>query len=115
MKIVDLLNTDRYSWGESCDGWHLLERDDLSVIAERVPAGESERRHYHNRSRQFFYILTGIATIEVAGEIAVLQAQQGIEIPPGVAHQFRNESNQEVNFLVISVPKSHGDRIESLT
>jgi mannose-6-phosphate isomerase-like protein (cupin superfamily) len=112
MQIVDLLNTEHYLWGEGCDGWHLVKRDDMSVIFERVSAGERERRHYHERSRQFFYILTGKATIEVAGRIEVLHAQQGIEIPPGVAHQFRNESSEAVTFLVISVPKSHGDRIE---
>jgi mannose-6-phosphate isomerase-like protein (cupin superfamily) len=112
MQIVDFSNTEHYLWGKGCDGWHLLKRDDVSIIAERVPPGESERRHYHNRSRQFFYILTGTATIEVDGEIKVLQMHQGIEIPPGVVHQFRNESSVEVRFLVISVPKSHGDRIE---
>jgi mannose-6-phosphate isomerase-like protein (cupin superfamily) len=47
----------------------------------------------------------------VAGDERItLKAGQGIEIPPGVAHQFRNDSNTEVNFLVISCPKSHGDR-----
>jgi mannose-6-phosphate isomerase-like protein (cupin superfamily) len=112
MQIVDLLNTEHYLWGEGCDGWHLVKRDDMSVIFESVPAGERERRHYHQRSRQFFYILTGTATIEVAGEIKGIQAQQGIEIPPGVPHQFCNESSETVTFLVISVPKSHGDRIE---
>jgi mannose-6-phosphate isomerase-like protein (cupin superfamily) len=112
MQIVDLLNTEHYLWGDGCDGWHLVKHDDMSVIFESVSARESERQHYHERARQFFYILAGTATIEVAGEIKVLQAQQGIEIPPGVTHQFRNESSETVTFLVISVPKSHGDRIE---
>jgi len=56
--------------------------------------------------------LSGEAVIEVDGERQALQAQQEIEIPHGVAHQFRNESNLEVIFLVISVPKSHRDRVE---
>jgi mannose-6-phosphate isomerase-like protein (cupin superfamily) len=77
---------------------------------QNVSAGESEQRHFHHHSRQFFYILAGEAVIEIAGERKVLQSQQGIEIPPGVAHQFRNESSGEVVFLVISMPKSHGDR-----
>jgi mannose-6-phosphate isomerase-like protein (cupin superfamily) len=110
MQIVDRSNTEHYSWGNGCDGWHLLQRDDLSIITENVPAGESEQRHFHHHSRQFFYILAGEAVIEIAGERKVLQSQQGIEIPPGVAHQFRNESSGEVVFLVISMPKSHGDR-----
>jgi mannose-6-phosphate isomerase-like protein (cupin superfamily) len=56
--------------------------------------------------------LTGEAVIEVDGESKILQAQQGIEIAPGVVHQFRNESSSEVTFLVVSAPKSHGDRID---
>lgn len=111
MRIADLSNTEHYSWGNSCDGWHLVKQDDLSVIAERVPSGESEQRHFHTYSRQFFYILTGEAVIEVDGERKTLQARQGLEIPPGVVHQFRNESSSEVTFLVVSVPKSHGDRV----
>jgi mannose-6-phosphate isomerase-like protein (cupin superfamily) len=33
-----------------------------------------------------------------------------LHIPPGVAHQVRNESAADVRFLVISAPRSHGDR-----
>lgn len=115
MKIVDRSNTEHYLWGTNCDGWHLLKRDDLSIITERVPPGENEQHHFHVHSRQFFYILTGEAVMEVDGEIQILQAQQGIEIPPGVVHQFRNESNLDVTFLVISMPKSHGDRVSVLS
>jgi Cupin domain len=74
MQIVDFSNTEHYLWGAACDGWHLVKRDDLSVITERVPPGESEQRHFHNYSRQFFYILVGEAVIEVDGERKVLQA-----------------------------------------
>jgi mannose-6-phosphate isomerase-like protein (cupin superfamily) len=112
MQIVDVSNTEHYSWGAGCDGWHLVKKDDCSIITERVPAGESEQRHFHIYSRQFFYILAGEAVIEIAGENKNLKAQQGVEILPGVIHQFRNESNSEVTFLVVSVPKSHGDRVE---
>ncbi len=112
-EIVDRSNAEHYLWGTSCDGWHLVKHDDMSVIIERVPSGESEQRHFHIHSRQFFYILTGEAQIEVDGEIQILQAQQGIEIAPGVAHQFQNKSQSDVTFLVISVPKSHGDRVNA--
>jgi mannose-6-phosphate isomerase-like protein (cupin superfamily) len=112
MQIVDRSNSEHYLWGDGCDGWHLLKRDDLSIITERIPPGAGEQQHYHVHSRQFFYILTGAAIIEVDGIRHSLQAQQGIEIPPGVAHQFGNESGSEVTFLVISMPKAHGDQVE---
>ena len=113
MKAIDISNAEHYLWGAGCDGWHLVKQNDFSVITERVPAGECEQRHFHLYSRQFFYILVGEAVIEVNGERLTLQAWQGVEIPPGVVHQFRNESNSEVLFLVVSVPKSHGDRVSA--
>lgn len=103
-------NAEHYRWGGASDGWHLLNRDDLSVICERVPPGASEVKHRHSRSRQFFYVLDGIAVLEIEGEHHTLGAGQGIHVPPGVAHRFRNESNADVHFLVVSAPKAHGDR-----
>ncbi|GAP99983.1 cupin domain-containing protein [Leptolyngbya sp. NIES-2104] len=111
MNIVDVTNAEQYPWGEGCRGWHLLKRDDFSIIEECVPPGQSEQRHFHEHSRQFFYILQGEAVLEIEGHCYRLRSHQGIEIPPNVAHQFRNESESEVRFLVISVPKAQGDRI----
>jgi mannose-6-phosphate isomerase-like protein (cupin superfamily) len=110
--IRDESNAERYAWGGDCDGWHLLKRDDLSVIKERVPPGRSEKRHLHRSARQFFYILSGEAALEIEGREYGLSAGQGIEIPPGAPHRFRNESGADVVFLVISSPKSHGDRVD---
>ena len=109
--VVSIDNAEHYVWGEICDGWHLLQRDDVSVIQERVPAGGSEVLHYHARARQFFYILEGEGVMSFDDRIVDLQKGQGIEIPPDVRHQFRNQSNSDVHFLVISVPSTRGDRI----
>jgi mannose-6-phosphate isomerase-like protein (cupin superfamily) len=107
---VGIGNAEHYRWGEGCDGWHLLKRDDFSVIRERIPAGAAETRHRHARSRQFFYVLDGKAVIEVDGVRHALAPGQGLHVPPGAAHQFRNDSGDDVHILVVSVPKSHGDR-----
>jgi mannose-6-phosphate isomerase-like protein (cupin superfamily) len=111
MAVTDISTGEHYRWGNASEGWHLLKRDDLSVIEERVPPGDREQRHYHNLARQYFYILHGIAVIEMGGERHELRERQGVEIPPGTAHRFCNESDAEVVFLVISAPKSHGDRV----
>jgi len=113
MKPSSTANGRHYVWGNGCDGWHLLERDDLSVIEEKVPPGAAESRHLHAQSRQFFYVLVGEATLEVDGEVHRLRAGEGLHVPPGAAHQLRNEGNMEIRFLVISAPKSHGDREEA--
>jgi len=35
--IVDQKTAEHYSWGNACDGWHLVQNSALSVIEERMP------------------------------------------------------------------------------
>lgn len=95
-------NAEHYLWGDNCDGWHLVKNKELSVIHERMPVNTTEVIHYHHQARQFFFILTGIATIQIDDEMITLHPQEGVEVPPFIKHQMRNESNQDVEFLVIS-------------
>ncbi|MGG1660466.1 cupin domain-containing protein [Brevibacillus sp. NRS-1366] len=104
-------NAEHYIWGGQCDGWHLVKGRELSVIHERMPGNTAEVRHYHEKSRQFFFVLSGKAVLEVAGVRHELKPQEGVEVPPGVAHQMKNEAMDDVEFLVISTPTTRGDRI----
>lgn len=113
MRPIDRTTAEHYTWGGVCDGWHLVKRPDISVIAERVPPGGRETRHLHATARQFFYVLRGTAVIELGGERIVLEEGQGLEVPPGAPHQFLNESAEAVDFLVFSHPTTRGDRLES--
>ncbi len=109
--FTSIENAEHYVWGAVCDGWHLLKRDDISVIQERVPAGAAEVLHYHNTTRQFFYILEGEVTMMFEDREIGLRKGEGMEIAPKIRHQFKNKSNQDVHFLVISVPTTRGDRV----
>lgn len=112
--MIDTSTAEHYRWGENSDGWHLVRADSLSVIQEVMPPGTSESRHSHARARQFFFVLSGRATIECGGDRHDLDARQGLEIAPGLPHQIFNESADELHFLVISSPPSHGDRIPAM-
>lgn len=109
--LISTENAEHYVWEENCDGWHLLKRADMSVIQERVPAGGAEVMHYHETSRQFFYVLEGEGKMIFEYREVILQKGQGLEISPMVKHQFKNNSQVDVHFLVISVPSTRGDRI----
>ncbi len=111
--MIDKYTAEHYIWGQNCDGWHLLKSSEVSIIQECMPPNTFEQRHKHNKSRQFFFILSGEATMEVNGEIQRLHANQGIEIPPQVPHQMMNKSSNDLEFLVVSCPPSHGDRIDA--
>jgi mannose-6-phosphate isomerase-like protein (cupin superfamily) len=109
--IVSIENAEHYVWGGICDGWHLIKRDDMSVIQERVPAGGAEVMHYHKVSHQFFYILEGEATMVFEDREVILHKGDGIEISPLLKHRFENQSRADVSFLVISAPSIRGDRV----
>lgn len=111
MKKIDRCSARHYLWQQVCDGWHFVERDDLSIIAEKMPPGTSEDMHYHRSARQFFYILSGQATMRFSEHTLLLNAGDGIEIEPNEAHQMCNCSESELEFLTVSVPKAHGDRV----
>jgi mannose-6-phosphate isomerase-like protein (cupin superfamily) len=110
-KTVSINNAEHYVWGDHCDGWHLVKTDSLSIIQERMPPGTSEVKHLHQKARQFFFVLSGEATLEIGNETMRLRVNEGVEIPPLVAHQMRNDSSSDLIFTVTSMPKSHGDRV----
>jgi len=111
MTIIETKNSEHYKWGNNCDGWHLVKNKTLSIIQECVPSGSFETSHYHQHSHQFFFIISGVATIEVDGVIHTLKADQGIEVKAGQIHKLSNQHNKDLNFTVTSTPPCHGDKV----
>ncbi|KIO78482.1 cupin [Pedobacter lusitanus] len=109
--IISTDTAEQYKWGADCDGWHLLKSDQLSVIQEMMPPDTEEVLHYHAKAQQVFYILDGVATFRIKDETYILTKGKSIAVSPGAAHQILNKSDEPLVFLVISAPKSHGDRI----
>jgi mannose-6-phosphate isomerase-like protein (cupin superfamily) len=110
---ISITNAEHYVWGGNSDGWHLLKHEDVSIIQERVPPGGREVMHYHEKSRQFFYMLQGEGTVVLEEGRVALPGGSGLEIAPLTRHRFENNSEADVIFLVISVPRSHGDRVNT--
>jgi mannose-6-phosphate isomerase-like protein (cupin superfamily) len=103
---------NHYSWGDGCDAWYLLESPEMTIVQERIPPGAAEKMHRHAQSRQFFYVLSGTATMIHNGENTMLQAHDGLEIAPGVAHQISNPGDTPLEIIVTSQPPSRADRID---
>lgn len=111
MSIKNTQNCENYKWGKDCDGWKLIHTDSLSVIQEKMPPQTEEELHYHKKSQQFFYILKGIAEFQIENEFFTVEENNGIHIPKMKKHKIINKTMNDLEFLVISEPKSHGDRI----
>ncbi len=101
-----------YSWGDGCDGWYLLESPEMTIIQERMPTGAAEKMHRHTKSRQFFYVISGTAVMIHDGASTTLNAHDGLEVAPGVAHRIANHGSVPLEIIVTSQPPSHGDRID---
>lgn len=110
MQILDRDHAEHYNWKSICDGWHFVNTEELSIIAEKMPPNTFEDVHFHRMAKQFFYILSGEAEMRFQKTTVKLTTGMGIEIAPLEAHQMTNVSSAPVEFLVVSMPKSHGDK-----
>src|SRR5690606_18109683 len=110
MAMKNTNNADHYIWGENCDGWHLLKSESLSIIQEKMPPATAERLHYHSKAQQFFFIIKGTATFEVNNVIYSVEERNGFHISANEKHRIFNRTEQDLEFLVISEPKSYADR-----
>lgn len=109
--IKDRQTAEHYQWGENCDSWVLANTTGLSVKLEHMPPGTKEQGHYHVMARQFFFILKGTATFYLDDEKIIAPEQKGLLIPPGARHYIANETNEPLEFLVISQPTTDNDRV----
>jgi mannose-6-phosphate isomerase-like protein (cupin superfamily) len=63
-------------------------------------------------ARQVFTILSGTAAMILDGERVALAAGDSLTVPAGALHQFLNDGEVAVRFLVISYPRAKWDRID---
>ena len=110
--VINPGNAAHYKWGKHCDGWHLLNTASLSVIKERVPKGGVEEMHYHSEAQQLFYVLQGVASVQLGEETYRVPEGSAIHIPPKTPHRLENPGEEDLVFLVISQPHSHSDKMK---
>lgn len=110
--VIDKQTAPHYSWGDQCEAWALMERPELSIKLERMPPGTKEKLHFHREARQFFYVFTGRAAFYIDNEKKTVYSRQGIPVEPGMKHFIANESDEDLEFMVISQPSADHDRNE---
>jgi len=84
----------------------LADTEGLSVKQESLPAGATEKLHFHNQAQQFFFMLKGTATFYCRANNYTLYEQQGINISPNTNHFIANETSSPPGFLVSSQPST---------
>ena len=75
-----------------------------------MPGGTSEKLHFHSQAQQFFFILNGSATFYLEAEKIEVSEQKGLLIRPDIKHLIANETDEPLEFLVVSQPTTNHDR-----
>jgi mannose-6-phosphate isomerase-like protein (cupin superfamily) len=108
--VISKSTAESFVWRDVCLGWTLLDTARLHVIQERMPPATFELRHVHDRTHQLYVVLEGSATVDRDEERFELTKGEALEIPPRVPHQMRNDSSDDLEFLVLSSGRPREDR-----
>ncbi|MER6560306.1 cupin domain-containing protein [Streptomyces sp. NPDC001027] len=80
-----------------------------------IKPGDRIGEHYHPYSEEFVYVVCGQLEVDLDGEAHELQPEQGLLIPLGMRHRFRNVGKVEARMvfhlgpLAPSPPLGHVD------
>lgn len=69
-----------------------------------VPPGGGPPPHIHRREEEGFYILDGEITFHIGEQRIVATAGMFANMPIGVPHSFKNETNQPARMLITVAP-----------
>lgn len=68
------------------------------------PGADGAKPHYHGESTELFYILDGIATFAIDGEITTATAGSLVAIPPSVPHAFGAAPGSTADLFIVLTP-----------
>lgn len=112
-KILSKTNClNHYKWGNNCDGWNFVSKDEVSIKQELMPSNTNEKLHYHTYAEQFFFVLKGQATFIIENEILTVDANKGLQIKAGDKHKIMNNGVDDLEFILFSNPSTQNDRTD---
>lgn len=69
-----------------------------------LPSSHSSAPHYHKVSDESYWILSGVATLNIDGNIFELTSGEAVLIQPMEVHQISNQTDETLIFLAVCVP-----------
>lgn len=83
-----------------------------SLAEARLPAGVSTQPHYHPRTEEIYYILSGTGDMRVEDARRRVGPGDAIAIPSGQRHVIRNTGEETLVFLCCCAPPyEHEDTV----
>jgi mannose-6-phosphate isomerase-like protein (cupin superfamily) len=83
-----------------------------SLAEARVPPGATTAAHYHPKTEEIYYILSGKGQMQIGSERREVVPGDAIAIPPGQIHQITNSGSDALTFLCCCAPGyEHDDTV----
>lgn len=86
-----------------------IDDGDFSLMERTLPAGgRRPPPHRHTNCSEAYFVLDGSVAVTIAGRDLVLEREESLLIPRGVAHTFGNQGPVDARLLVIHAPAMDG-------
>lgn len=102
-------SASHYKWAENWNSWLLVDKEEFSVKHEIMPGGSREEIHYHKYAQHFYFILEGIASFYLNDKYETIRCREGLLIKPKTSHFIANETLEDLEFLLFSLPTTNND------
>ncbi len=117
MDVINLDDTEAFTTKDGSEIRELLaERNSCirnqSLAEARVHPGATTAAHYHPKTEEIYYILTGAGSMRIGEELREVSPGDAIAIPPGATHQITNTGSEVLKFLCCCAPGyEHDDTV----
>ncbi|MGI8920260.1 MAG: cupin domain-containing protein [Solirubrobacteraceae bacterium] len=93
-------------------GWNAVRNQSLAEA--RIQVGLETAEHYHRKTEELYYFLSGSAELRVDDELIEVHAGDCVTIRPGVVHKLWNTGTEELVLLCCCAP-AYSDEDTELT
>jgi len=108
----DIQNIDRVPAFTTLDGSEIRELlahrnssiRNQSLAEARLSAGQSTAPHFHRRTEEIYYIVSGEGQMRLGDDLRAVRAGDAIAIPPGAVHQLINTGAGVLKLLCCCAP-----------
>ncbi len=104
MFIKKLSDTPIMKTAHNVDARNLYDTEHAVISVITLQPGQSLKKHI-TPVDVAFYVLRGKGIVEIGKEKQEVEANTLIDSPKDIAHCWYNESDEELSFMVIKVPR----------
>ena len=80
-----------------------------SLAEATIAIGSATQEHYHPKSEEIYYILSGTGRMKLHGELREVGPLDAIAIPPGARHKIWNTGDVPLVLLCCCAPAYEND------